>query len=57
MMKHDSRLSVRRAFTPGEICGLARRAGWSQFEHRNYFPVRQALWMHDTLAKPQSVSA
>jgi SAM-dependent methyltransferase len=57
MMKHDSRLSVRRAFTPGEICGLARRAGWSQFEHRSYFPVRQALWMHDTSAKPQSVSA
>lgn len=47
MMKYDSRLSVRRAFTCAEFCELARRAGWGQYEHRRFFPVRQAIWMHD----------
>lgn len=53
MMKYDSRLSIRRAFTPDEIRGLARRAGWDHFEHRSYFPVRQAIWMHNISAAPQ----
>lgn len=56
MMKHDSRLSVRRAFTGPELCALARRAGWEQFEYRSYFPVRQALWMHGAQQKPKTAS-
>ncbi|MDF9831980.1 2-polyprenyl-3-methyl-5-hydroxy-6-metoxy-1,4-benzoquinol methylase [Ereboglobus sp. PH5-5] len=57
MMKYDSRLSVRRAFTENEICELARRAGWSQFEHRTYFPVRQAFWMRGARENPKPSSA
>lgn len=47
MMKHDSRLSLRRAFTGAELRELARRAGWEHFSYRSYFPVRQAVWVQD----------
>ena len=45
MIAYDSRLSIRRAFTPDELRALARSAGWKDFEHRAFFPVHQALWL------------
>jgi 2-polyprenyl-3-methyl-5-hydroxy-6-metoxy-1,4-benzoquinol methylase len=45
MTVHDARLSVRRAFSFGEMEALAHEAGWSNFRHRRFFPARQALWL------------
>jgi hypothetical protein len=43
MVRHDARLSVRRAFTAGELTALARRAGWPQLRQINFFWFQQAI--------------
>ncbi len=45
MTRHDGRLSARRAFSFWEFAQLADAAGWENFEHRRFFPARQAMWM------------
>jgi Methylase involved in ubiquinone/menaquinone biosynthesis len=45
MTRHDARISVRRAFSFQEMAAMARRAGWTHFEHQRRFCFRQALWM------------
>lgn len=45
MTKYDARLSVKRAFSFHEFRSLATAAGWENFSHRRYFPVRQAAWI------------
>ncbi len=45
MMRHDARLSVRRAFSGREFKGLAQAAGWGPFSYERYFPCRQAIWL------------
>jgi hypothetical protein len=39
----DGPLSVRNAFTPAEISGLAKKAGWTNFVVRAHFPARMLL--------------
>lgn len=46
MTVHDARMSIRRAFSFAELAQLAKAAGWEGFEHRHFFPGRQAIWMH-----------
>ena len=46
MVKHDARLSVRRAFTPGEMKGLAQRAGWPGLRQIKFFWFQQAVLGH-----------
>ncbi|MFL5385879.1 MAG: methyltransferase domain-containing protein [Longimicrobiaceae bacterium] len=41
--RHDGPLSVRRAFTPAELRGLAARAGFARAEVRAHLPFRVAL--------------
>ncbi|HWL53661.1 MAG TPA: methyltransferase domain-containing protein [Chthoniobacteraceae bacterium] len=45
MTRHDARLSVRRAFSAGELDALAKKAGWHGFHRERFLPCRQALWM------------
>jgi ubiquinone/menaquinone biosynthesis C-methylase UbiE len=45
MTKHDGRLSVRRAFSYGEMEVLARRADWENYRHCRFHPARQVIWM------------
>lgn len=44
MTQIDGRLSAARAFSFAEFNALARRAGWTNFEHRRFRFARQAIW-------------
>jgi ubiquinone/menaquinone biosynthesis C-methylase UbiE len=43
MVRHDARLSVRRAFTNAEMKSLAHRAGWPNLEQIKFFWFQQAV--------------
>jgi SAM-dependent methyltransferase len=43
MVRHDARLSIRRAFTAVELAALARRAGWPGVRQVNFFWFQQAI--------------
>jgi len=44
MTRFDGRLSMRRAFSFGEMERLAELAGWRRFGHRRFLICRQAIW-------------
>ena len=52
MTQYDARLSVRRAFSYREFRSLAAAAGWENFSHRRFIPVRQAAWFSVREAQP-----
>jgi ubiquinone/menaquinone biosynthesis C-methylase UbiE len=43
MVRHDARLSVRRAFTNQEMKALAHRAGWPNLKQIKFFWFQQAV--------------
>jgi hypothetical protein len=43
MVRHDARLSVRRAFTDDEMKALAHRAGWPNLKQIKFFWFQQAV--------------
>jgi ubiquinone/menaquinone biosynthesis C-methylase UbiE len=43
MVRHDARLSVRRAFTDTEMKSLAHRAGWPNLKQIKFFWFQQAV--------------
>ncbi|MCF8721034.1 methyltransferase domain-containing protein [Nitrospina gracilis] len=43
LTRYDAPVSVMNAFTPEEIAGLARKAGWRDFKVYRHFPYRIAL--------------
>jgi ubiquinone/menaquinone biosynthesis C-methylase UbiE len=43
MVRHDARLSVRRAFTDEEMRSLAHRAGWPNLKQIKFFWFQQAV--------------
>jgi ubiquinone/menaquinone biosynthesis C-methylase UbiE len=43
MVRHDARLSVRRAFTDTEMKSLAHRAGWANLKQIKFFWFQQAV--------------
>jgi ubiquinone/menaquinone biosynthesis C-methylase UbiE len=43
MVRHDARLSVRRAFTGVEMKSLAHRAGWPNLKQIKFFWFQQAV--------------
>jgi ubiquinone/menaquinone biosynthesis C-methylase UbiE len=43
MVRHDARLSVRRAFTNDEMKALAHRAGWPNLKQIKFFWFQQAV--------------
>ncbi len=43
MVRHDARLSVRRAFTVAEMKSLAHRAGWTNLAQNTFFWFQQAI--------------
>jgi ubiquinone/menaquinone biosynthesis C-methylase UbiE len=43
MVRHDARLSVRRAFTNEEMKALAHRAGWPNLKQIKFFWFQQAV--------------
>jgi ubiquinone/menaquinone biosynthesis C-methylase UbiE len=45
MTRFDARLSMKRAFSVGELRALADRAGWKKFGHRRFRVSRQAIWL------------
>lgn len=45
MTKYDGRLSAARAFLYRETNELARRAGWTNFQHERFRFARQAMWL------------
>ncbi len=45
MTRTDARESVRRAFSYGELAGLARRAGWKNLQQARFPIARQAVWI------------
>ena len=45
MTRTDGRASARRAFTFGELRGLALRAGWQNYGARKFRFARQAIWL------------
>jgi 2-polyprenyl-3-methyl-5-hydroxy-6-metoxy-1,4-benzoquinol methylase len=45
MTRHDARLSAVRAFSFGEMHGLAVRGGWKEFGHKKFRFGRQAIWL------------
>jgi 2-polyprenyl-3-methyl-5-hydroxy-6-metoxy-1,4-benzoquinol methylase len=45
MTRHDARLSAERAFSFSEMRGLAARAGWQNFGHKQFPLARQAIWL------------
>ena len=47
MTKFDGRLSIRRAFSFGEMKRLAIEAGWQEFGHRRFSMSHQALWLEE----------
>ena len=46
MVRHDARLSVRRAFTNAEMKSLAHRAGWPNLKQIKFFWFQQAVLAH-----------
>lgn len=52
MTQYDARLSVKRAFSCRELRALAAAAGWENFSHRRFIPVRQAAWFSIREAQP-----
>ena len=45
MTREDGRASARRAFSFGELCELARQAGWENFGAATFRFARQAIWI------------
>jgi 2-polyprenyl-3-methyl-5-hydroxy-6-metoxy-1,4-benzoquinol methylase len=45
MTRFDARLSARRAFSFSEMHQLAIRAGWKNFNHKEFRFARQAIWL------------
>ena len=45
LMQSETRLSIRRSFSFGELDELAQRAGWRIYGHRRFLPASQAIWM------------
>ena len=43
MVRHDARLSVRRAFTDAEMKSLAHKAGWPNLKQIKFFWFQQAV--------------
>jgi hypothetical protein len=43
MVRHDARVSIRRAFTAGEMKLLAQRAGWPSLRQIQFFWFQQAV--------------
>jgi ubiquinone/menaquinone biosynthesis C-methylase UbiE len=43
MVRHDARLSIRRAFTPSEMKAMAHRAGWPNLRQLKFFWFQQAV--------------
>jgi ubiquinone/menaquinone biosynthesis C-methylase UbiE len=43
MVRHDARLSIRRAFTAAEMKNLARRVGWTGLRQIKFFWFQQAI--------------
>jgi ubiquinone/menaquinone biosynthesis C-methylase UbiE len=43
MVRHDARLSARRAFTHEEMKSLAHRAGWPRLKQARFFWFQQAV--------------
>jgi ubiquinone/menaquinone biosynthesis C-methylase UbiE len=43
MVRHDARLSIRRAFTNAEMRSLAHRAGWPNLKQIKFFWFQQAV--------------
>ncbi len=43
MVRHDARLSIRRAFTDSEMKSLAHRAGWPNLKQIKFFWFQQAV--------------
>ena len=43
MVRHDGRLSIRRAFTHAEMKSLAQRAGWLNLKQIKFFWFQQAV--------------
>ncbi len=52
MTQYDARLSVKRSFSYREFRSLAAAAGWENFFHRRFIPVRQAAWFSIREAQP-----
>lgn len=52
MTQYDARLSVKRAFSCAEFRALVSAAGWENFFHRRFIPVRQAAWFSTREAQP-----
>ena len=46
MIRHDARLSIRRAFTTEEMKTLAQRAGWPSLKQIRFFWFQQAVLGH-----------
>ena len=49
MTREDARVSVRRAFSHGELGALARAAGWGEFRQGRFPVARQAIWLENAL--------
>ena len=47
MTRHDGRVSAKRAFSFGELHGMAEASGWTAFGHARFLGCRQALWTED----------
>jgi 2-polyprenyl-3-methyl-5-hydroxy-6-metoxy-1,4-benzoquinol methylase len=45
MTRYDARVSAARAFSFSELCDLAKRAGWDNFDHKKFRFARQAIWL------------
>jgi 2-polyprenyl-3-methyl-5-hydroxy-6-metoxy-1,4-benzoquinol methylase len=45
MTRFDARVSAQRAFSFREMSELAMRAGWKNFDHKNFRFARQAVWL------------
>lgn len=45
MTRNDGRASAQRAFSFGELRGLALRAGWQDFHSGQFRFARQAIWL------------
>jgi ubiquinone/menaquinone biosynthesis C-methylase UbiE len=43
MVRHDARLSIRRAFTKSEMKSLAHQAGWPNLKQLGFFWFQQAV--------------
>jgi hypothetical protein len=43
MVRHDARLSIRRAFTMSEMRTLAHQAGWPNLKQLGFFWFQQAV--------------